>query len=98
MSESLSFRPAPHPDRNNSLNGLASALWDRFETKGSTTDLEEAVSMFRESLSLSSPAAERLAVLSNLADILETRFKENGSQSDFDEATSLRQEILAMSK
>lgn len=66
------------------------------------TDLEEAISMLREALSLRvGPAAthlDRLSALINLADILETRFQENGGQSDFEETISLRQDILAMSK
>ena len=60
-------------------------------------DLDEAISMLRESLSLG-PHQHHLLVLKNLAYYLEIRFKQNGSQSDFEEATSLRQEILAMSK
>ena len=66
-------------------------------TTGAMTDLDEAISMLRESLSLG-PRSHRLLALINLAYYLETRFKENGSQSDFEEATSLRQEILAISK
>ena len=98
--ESLSFRPTPHPDRFDSLRCLACALWDRFRTTGSMTDLEEAISMLREGLSLSyaSTHPRRLWALENLADILETRFKKNGNQSDFEQAAALRQEILAMSK
>ena len=61
------------------------------------TDLDEAISMLRESLFLG-PHLDRLLALKNLAYYLETRFKENGDQSDFEEATSLCQEILAMSK
>ena len=81
--ESLPFRPTLHPDRFASLKCLAYALWDRFGETGSMTDLEEAVSLLREALSLTSSAASRLLVLRDLAGILETRFKENGSQSDF---------------
>ena len=64
------------------------------------TDLEEAISMLREALSLGSAASHpnRLLVLRNLAHFLETRFKESGRQSDFEEAISLRQEILAILK
>ena len=77
-------------------------LCDRFGETGSITDLEEAISMLREALSLrvGPPATHphRLLALDNLAGILEIRYKENGSQSDFEEVASLRQEILAMSK
>ena len=64
------------------------------------TDLEEAIPMVREALSLDPLATHRyrLVALKNLAVFLDARFKENGSQSDFEEAISLRQEILAMSK
>ena len=61
------------------------------------TNLDEAISMLRESLSLS-PHSGCLLVLKTLAYYLEIRFKENGSQNDFEEATSIRQEILAMLK
>ena len=62
------------------------------------TDLDEAISMFRESLS-HGPHSHGLVPLDNFAYYLETRFEENGTQSDsdFEEATPLRQEILAMS-
>ena len=98
--EPISFHPTPHPDRYGSLNCLACALWDHFKTTGSMTDLEEAISMLREGLSLScaSTHPRRLSVLHNLAYSLETRFEKSGSQSDFEEASSLRQEILSMSK
>ena len=58
------------------------------------TDLEEAISMLRESLPLSRAATHKdcLLALKNLACFLEIRFKKNGSQGDFEEATSLRQE------
>ena len=69
----------------------------RFGT-GSMTELEEAISLLREALSLSPATSSRLSVLRDLAGFLETRFKENGSQSDFEEATCLRQEIHAVSK
>ena len=95
--ELLSFHPTPHPKCCESLNSLACALGGRFGMTGSMTDLEEAISMLREALSLS-PAADHLLALNNLAYYLEIRFKETGGQSDFEEATFLRQEILAMSK
>ena len=95
--ESLSFRPTSHPEHFESLNGLACALGDRFGKTGSMMDLEEAISMLREALPLSS-TAHHLLVLKNLAWFLETWYKENGSQSDFEEAISLCQEILAISK
>jgi tetratricopeptide (TPR) repeat protein len=65
---------------------LAYALWNRFRKTGSMTNLEEAISMLRESLSLCpAPHPGRPRVLTGLARALET------------EATSLRQEALAMS-
>ena len=49
--ETLSLRPAPHPDRASSLTNLGLGLWDRFQKAGSMADLEEAILMHRESLS-----------------------------------------------
>ena len=99
--ESLFFSPVPHPNRFESLNGLAIALgYHRFRQSGSMTDLEEAISLLREALSLDPDTSppDRLSAFNNLAVFLETRFKENGNQSDLKEAFSLRQEILAMSR
>ena len=64
------------------------------------TDLEEAFSMLRESLSLGPSLShpDRLVAFESIACFLETRYKENGNQSDFEEVTSVRQEILAMSR
>ena len=61
-------------------------------------DLEKAISMVHEALSLDPPAVHRLLALETLAGSLDARFQANGNQSDFEEAISLRQEIFAMSK
>ena len=81
-----------------SLNNLATALLDRFGKAGSMSDLEEAIFMRRESLSLRpTPHPDHSQSLNNLALALEIRWKASGIQSDLSEATSLRQEALAMS-
>ena len=102
--ETLFFRPTPHSDRSASLTNLCLRIgWlgSRFLMTSSMTDLEEAISMLREVLSLClATHLHRLLALENLVFIpgLEIRFKENGVQSDNDEVTSLHQEIFAMSK
>ena len=97
------YPPTPHPNRFESLNGLACALWDQFGKTGSMTNLEEVISMLREALPLlAGPATTHphcLLALNHLASFLETRYKKNGGHaSDFEEVISLRREILAMSK
>ena len=89
----------PQTEPNQTSPTLARTLWDCFGKTGSMVDLDEAISMSREVLSLCPPGhPHRLLPLENFIEILEARFKENGDQSDFEEAASLRQEILAMSK
>ena len=61
-------------------------------------DLEEAISMLREALSIGPAITHLHRILDNLACFLEALFEENGNQSDYEEAIFLRQEILAMSK
>jgi hypothetical protein len=86
-----------NPDRSSSLIALANVLCDRFEKIGAITDLEEGISMYRESLCISpAPHQNCLLALRKLAGGLETRFKVNGVQSDLDEANSLRREVLVI--
>ena len=48
VATSLHLRPAPHPNRSDSLNNLANALSIRFKQKGQFSDLEECIELHRE--------------------------------------------------
>ncbi|KAF8191206.1 tetratricopeptide repeat-containing protein [Pholiota molesta] len=93
----LLLRPAPHPDRSQSLNNLGNALQTRFEQQGAQSDLDEAISLHQEALLLRpAPHPHRSLALDNLGNALQTRFRQQGVQSDLDEAISLLQEALLL--
>ena len=91
------LRPALHSRRSDSLSNLASALFTRFEQVGQLVDLEEAISLFMESLMLR-PASHprRSDSLTNLASAIKTRFEQTGQLVDLDEAISLHRESLVL--
>ena len=78
-----------YPDHSMSLGiDLAIALGNRFQKTGPMTDLEEAISLYRESLSLypmSHP--DRFISLRDLAAALNDRFRETGSINDLEEVS-----------
>jgi len=99
--EIIAFRrglePAPHPDCSTSLNDLANALQTRFEQRGASNDLDEAISLHREALLLR-PAShpDHSMSLNNLANALQTRFQQRGASNDLDGAISLHREALLL--
>ncbi|KIJ91377.1 hypothetical protein K443DRAFT_14445, partial [Laccaria amethystina LaAM-08-1] len=91
------LEPAPNPVRSTSLNNLAIALATRFEKRGASNDLDEAISLNREALLLSpAPHPDRFMSLNNLANALQNRFKQRGSSNDLDDAISLHREALLL--
>ena len=78
-----------------SLYHLANALQTCFERRGTSNDLDEAITFHREAL-LFRPAShpDRLASLNNFAYALQTRFDQRGTSNDLDEAISLLREAL----
>ena len=77
------------------MSGLASVFWHRFELTGSTVDLNEAILMDRETLSLYPiPHPSRSVSLNNLATALFNRFKQTGLVTDLQEAILLLRESL----
>jgi tetratricopeptide (TPR) repeat protein len=95
--EALVFRPAPHPDRSQSLNNLAAVLWTQFEQKGRPGDLEESIALNREALVLfPAPHPQRSLSLNNLATTLWTQFKQKGQLRDLEESIALHHEALVL--
>ena len=91
------LEPTPHPDRSGSLNNIAIALQTRFEQRGGSNDLDEAISLHREALLLRPvPHPGRSVSLNNLASALKTRFEQQGASNDLDEAISLQREALLL--
>jgi hypothetical protein len=92
------LEPAPNPDRSTSLNNLADALQTRFEQRGASNDLDEAISLHREALLVRpAPHPDRSTSLNNLANALQTSFEQRGASNDLDEAISLHREALLLS-
>ena len=78
-----------------SMSCLASALSIRFRKTGSMTDLEEAISILRESLPpMSHP--HRSISLNDLAAVLAAQFETTGSMTDLEEAISIYHESLSL--
>ena len=91
------LEPAPHPDSVESLNDIATALRTRYEQRGGSNDLHEAISLHREALLLRpAPHPDRSMLLNNLANALLTRFAQWGASNDLDEAISLHREALLL--
>ncbi|KDR71376.1 hypothetical protein GALMADRAFT_144057, partial [Galerina marginata CBS 339.88] len=89
--------PAAHSDHSGSLNNLASALQTRFEQRGASNDLDEAILLHREALFLRpAPHPDRSSSLNNLANALQTHFQQRGASNDLDEAISLHREALLL--
>ena len=79
------------------MSGLASALWFRFERTGSMVDLNEAISMDRETLFLRpTPHPDRFLSLANLGTQLWGRFRRTGSMADLEEAILMHRESLSL--
>ena len=79
------------------MSGLAHALSFRFERTGSMVDLNEAISMGREILSLRpTPHPDRSSSLAHLGLWLLDRFQRTGSIADLEESTSMHRESLSL--
>lgn len=93
--QALRFRPNPHPDRSNSLNGLAATLHAQFEHDGGLTRLEEAIELYKEALVLRlHPDPDRSTSLVNLARALESRFMHGGALNYIKEAIAMYRDAL----
>ncbi|KAF8177479.1 CHAT domain-containing protein [Mycena galopus ATCC 62051] len=79
------------------LHNLATALKTRFDQRGDSKDLEEAIELHREALALHVPPhPHRGGSLNDLANALETRFEQKKKLNDIDEAIELHREALAL--
>ena len=103
--ESLSL--TPHPERFFPLNNLANAflilshfitlLQKRFGKTGSMSDLDEAILLYRESLSFRpTPHPSRFESLNRLACALYDRFGKTGLITDLEEAIPMLREALSL--
>jgi hypothetical protein len=91
--DALHIRTLPHASRPASLSSLASALYSRFYRTGQLQDLDEAVSIYRESLTSSSHPGQ-LAWLHSLSAALLVRFGKTGQLLDLQDAISLYSGLL----
>ncbi|SDJ48878.1 CHAT domain-containing protein [Lentzea albidocapillata subsp. violacea] len=70
-------------------NGLAIALWSRYEVLGGRGDLDEAVALLRDAVAWHPGDTERLpSYLANLAGTLRLRWRVTGSRADLMEAVA----------
>jgi len=82
--------PPGHPNRSRSLNNLAKALFTHFEQSDRIEDLEGAISLHYEALTLCPPGhPNRSYSLKHLANALSTRFQQSGRIEDLEEAFTL---------
>ncbi|MEV6717654.1 CHAT domain-containing protein [Lentzea sp. NPDC051208] len=76
-------------------NGLAIALWSRYEVLGSRGDLDEAVALLRDAAGRHPGDTERLpSYLANLAGALRLRWRVTGSREDLMEAVAASRQAV----
>ena len=84
-------------NRGTSMSNLGAAVWQRFSRAGSVTDLEESISLLRESLSLlCAPHPDRHTSLISFSNALRSRFQVMGSMADLEEAISVLHESVSL--
>ncbi|KAJ7933181.1 CHAT domain-containing protein [Mycena leptocephala] len=84
-------------ERGKSLNNLALAIQSRFEQRGDPADIDEAVLLHREALTLQpTPHPERADSLNNLALAMWTQFQQQGDLVNIDEVITLHRAALAL--
>ncbi|TFK23747.1 hypothetical protein FA15DRAFT_705213 [Coprinopsis marcescibilis] len=97
LFNSLHRRAPPHPNRPNSLNNLAIALFTRFNHRGSLEDLEQSIVLHKEALGLRpSRHPQRSVSLSNLANVRMARFEYKPNLGDLEECLGLHREALSL--
>ena len=80
-----------------SMSGLASALWSRFQRTRLISDIEEVILIFRELLFLRPTSyPKRSSLLNNLGLGLWERFGRTGSMADLEEAILMHRESLSL--
>ncbi|KAJ7108260.1 CHAT domain-containing protein [Mycena epipterygia] len=84
-----------HPDRAIALNNLAASIHQRFQQRGDPMDIDQAVQLHREALTLLARHPDRSTSLNNLDSVIVERFKQRGDPADIDEAVQLGREALA---
>ncbi|KAI0042252.1 TPR-like protein [Auriscalpium vulgare] len=89
--------PVDHPDRSHGLTNFAVDLITHFEQLGELSDLQEAITLHRQALSLRPVGhSDRSLSLSNLANALGTYFEQLGKLPDLEEAILLHREALSL--
>ena len=79
------------------MSGLSCALWYRFGRTGSMVDLNDAILMDRETLSLRpTPHPDRSLSLTSLGLRLWDRYRRTGSMADLEESTLMHRESLSL--
>ncbi|KAJ7923605.1 hypothetical protein B0H13DRAFT_2266978 [Mycena leptocephala] len=81
--------------RSSDLSNLAIAVHERFQHRGNSSDIEEAIKLHRESLALLPPPhPHRGMSLNNLAIALYHQAQQRGHSPDIDEAIQMQREGL----
>ena len=94
--QGLDVLPSTHPRRVSSLMNLAAALSDRYFATKELSDMNGAISLFRELQAMVLAHRKRASVLHNLAHMLETRYSRIGRADDLDESVSLCRELIQL--
>jgi hypothetical protein len=86
-----------HPGRDTYLNNLTLSLKVCFDHQGKPDDLDEAISLYEETLRLRPVGHESRDIsLGNLGGALVTCFNDRGDIDDITQAISLNREILTL--
>ncbi|KAJ2925886.1 hypothetical protein H1R20_g11208, partial [Candolleomyces eurysporus] len=93
----LELRPAPHPDRSQTLNNLGDALWSLYGCNGDISALNESISHHRDALALRpAPHPDRSSSLNNLGNALKALYEHNGNTNALNESISHHRDALAL--
>ncbi|KAJ6556003.1 CHAT domain-containing protein [Mycena capillaripes] len=78
------------------LSNLVNGLWTRFQQRGDTRDIDEALELRREVVTPCQPPHPRHdSALNNLAITLRERFQQQGDAKDLDEAIEIHRKALS---
>ncbi|KAG1752186.1 hypothetical protein EDB19DRAFT_1627871, partial [Suillus lakei] len=89
--------PLGHEHHRRALDELSRSLYTHFAQRGSISDIDESIQIFREAVSLCLEGhPDRNKYLNELAGLLGSRFEHQGKSHDLDEAISLYEETLRL--
>lgn len=93
----LEYVPEPHIYRPQGLGHLATSSVERYRSGGPSNDLDEAVCLYGEAISLDfQPEVDRSDYLNDLANVFAMGFDRDGDYNDLQEAMKYNKQALQL--